>query len=140
MPEREVITLSNPCVLSQIWQVDERVMALIFRTAELFQNTQRRPVWIISGWRTREEQRRLHRIGRQAAPDELSTHRSCPATGVDISLGSTPPSDVIRAWGDLVELNGLRWGGGSPKDERGIPSDWPHVDAGRRAANPTMFR
>lgn len=29
--------------------------------------------------------------------------------------------------------NGLRWGGGSPRDpETGIPRDWNHVDTGPR--------
>lgn len=132
MPEREIITQSDPCTLAVTWGVDEAVMRRVSRAADLFLMLTRRPVWIISGFRTRREQNRLRRSGRQAAPDELSTHRTCPSTGVDISLGSVVPVDVIRAWGDLVELNGLRWGGGSSKDRRGIPSDWRHADAGPR--------
>lgn len=132
MPAREVITQSNPCVLADGWGVDERVMQKVFTAAELFLMLTRRPVWIISGFRTRAEQRLLSRTGRPAASDDRSTHRTCPATGVDVSLGSLPPTDIIIAWGNIVELQGLRWGGGSMKDGRGIPSDWRHVDAGPR--------
>jgi len=131
--EREVITQSDPCTLAQQWGVDESVMQKVATAADLFLMLTRRPVWIISGFRTRLEQSRLGRSGRPAARDDLSTHRTCPATGVDISLGVGVPRDIILAWGNLVELNGLRWGGGSEKDERGIPSDWQHVDIGPRA-------
>jgi len=131
--DREIITQSDPCTLAQHWGVDESVMQKVATAADLFLMLTRRPVWIISGFRTQFEQGRLARSGRPAAPDKLSTHRSCPATGVDISLGTGVPRDIILAWGNLVELNGLRWGGGSEKDERGIPSDWQHVDAGPRA-------
>jgi len=106
-------------------------MSRLFRAAELYENFTRSPVWIISGARTRWEQMHLGRSGRPTAPDELSTHRSCPATGVDISLGSLPSTEKKRFWGQMVEANGLRWGGGS-KIRNGIPSDWQHVDRGPR--------
>ena len=134
MPAREVITLSDPCVLSEIWGVDVDVMTRVFRAAELYTNFTRSPVWIISGARTRFEQRQLRRSGRPAAPDELSTHRSCPATGVDISLGALPSTEKKLFWGQMAQSNGLRWGGGSEVDSRGIPSDWRHVDRGPRRA------
>lgn len=132
MPEREIITQSDPCTLSAVWGVDERVMTKVARAADLFLMLTRRPVWIISGYRSRFEQGRLGQMGRPTADDDRSTHRTCPATGVDVSLGSLPPTDIILAWGNLVEVSGLRWGGGSKKDGRGIPSDWRHVDAGPR--------
>jgi len=131
--EREVINLSDPCVLAHTWGVDPGVMALVFRAAELFTNFTRRPVWIISGHRTRAEQVLLRRGGRPTAADNLSTHRSCPATGVDISLGVYPGQELKLFWGQMVEINGLRWGGGTEKDPRGIPSDWQHVDKGPRS-------
>jgi len=131
MPEREVLTLSDPCALAGTWGVEAGVMARVFRAAELYTNFTRSPVWIISGSRTRLEQMRLGRGGRPAAPDALSTHRSCPATGVDISLGTLPSADKKRFWGQMAQANGLRWGGGSPVDD-GIPSDWQHVDVGPR--------
>jgi len=132
MPSREVVTLSDPCVLSGTWGVDPEVMARVFKAAELFTNFTRVPVWIISGARTRLEQLQLSRTGRPTAPDQLSTHRSCPATGVDVSLGTLPSRELMLFWGQMVEVNGLRWGGGSEKDSRGIPVDWPHVDRGPR--------
>jgi len=108
-------------------------MISVFQAAELFEQHTRRPVWIISGYRTFLEQKRLGRSGRPAAPDELSTHRTCPATGVDISLGTLPRRDLKLFWGEMVQLQGLRWGGGSKLDENLIPSDWQHVDRGPRA-------
>jgi len=134
VPTREVITLSDPCVLSGIWGVEQSVMSRVFRAAELYENFTRSPVWIISGFRTRFEQMNLGRQGRPTAADDRSTHRTCPATGLDISLGSLPSTEKKRFWGQMVEVNGLRWGGGSQRDERGIPEDWQHVDSGPRAA------
>ncbi len=90
-------------------------------------------VRIISGWRSASEQRRLGRQGRPTAPDALSTHRSCPATGVDVSLGVLPTGFMKVTWGRLVGIQGLRWGGGGAVDpESLIPLDWPHVDTGPR--------
>jgi len=132
MPTREVITLSDPCVLAGTWGVDPDVMARVFRAAELYTNFTRSPVWIISGYRSRFEQMDLGRRGRPTALDERSTHRTCPATGLDISLGALPSTAKKRFWGQMVEVSGLRWGGGSRRDELGVPSDWPHVDAGPR--------
>jgi hypothetical protein len=92
------------------------------------------PVFITSGYRTKSEQDALRREGRPAARDDLSTHRSCPSTGVDISLGPVRPNDSqIALWGWNARLVGLRWGGGSPTDQQGVPVDWQHVDAGPRA-------
>ena len=89
-------------------------------------------VWIISGYRTAAEQAALGRQGRPAARDDLSTHRSCPATGVDISLGAFPTRAQIATWGRIAVMHGLRWGGGGPVDDGGLPSDWGHVDRGPR--------
>lgn len=132
IPEREVLTLSDPCVLSGTWGVDVDIMRRVVGAAQLYTNFTRSPVWIISGFRTRFEQMHLSRSGRPTAPDELSTHRSCPATGVDISLGSLPSHHKKKFWGQMVEVSGLRWGGGSQVDAEGIPSDWQHVDGGPR--------
>lgn len=87
---------------------------------------------LISGYRTAEQQAELEREGRPAAPDELSTHRSCPATGADLrpEVAVTPSLKVIL--GEAAMRSGLRWGGGSPRDRDGIPVDWNHVDLGPR--------
>lgn len=107
-------------------------MFRVFRAAELYTNFTRSPVWIISGWRSFFEQMELGRGGRPAAADGVSTHRSCPATGVDISLGALASREKKMFWGQMVQANGLRWGGGSEVDQSGIPSDWQHVDKGPR--------
>jgi len=93
-----------------------------------------RTVWIISGWRSRQQQKGLSRQGRPTAADDRSTHRSCPATGVDISLGQRPSGFMKATWGRLTLIYGLRWGGGSPVGDGGIPTDWQHVDTGPRVA------
>ena len=92
-------------------------------------------LFIISGYRTPEEQEALRRNpqGRPVAPDALSTHLTCPATGADLML-SIAVTDVVKAqFGVQVRLTGLRWGGGSAVDpQTGIPVDWNHVDLGPR--------
>lgn len=88
---------------------------------------------IISGYRTREEQDQLRQEGQPAAPDELSTHRTCPATGADVKVATLPTTAIKATFGRIATEEQLRWGGGSPVDpETGIPSDWNHVDLGRR--------
>lgn len=134
MPEREFITNANPCILAERWKVALDSMERVFRSAQDFETqTGGRRVFIISGFRTAEEQRRLGRQGRPTAPDNLSTHRSCPATGVDISLGLNASTFMKITWGNIVLTNGLRWGGGGPVDpDNLIPLDWRHVDRGPR--------
>lgn len=92
------------------------------------------PLQMISGYRTREEQEQLEREGRPAALDHLSTHRSCPATGADVWTPTVTPVPAVKAAiGDAAQRAGMRWGGGSrPDPDTGIPSDWNHVDLGRR--------
>jgi len=107
-------------------------MSRVIHSAGQYEQETRLPVTLISGWRTEQEQRRLGRTGRPAAPDDLSTHRSCPATGVDISLGIAPTRVQKAIWGRIATLNGLRWGGGGAVDDGGIPLDWQHVDRGPR--------
>lgn len=89
---------------------------------------------IRSGFRSVEEQRELERAGRPTAPEDLSTHTSCPATGADLDLVGVAVTQVSKIhFGRSVVEAGLRWGGGSPVNEVGIPSDWNHVDLGPRA-------
>jgi len=135
MPEREFITdVADPCVLAERWGVSLDTIRRVWLSAEAFEGqTGGRRVSIISGFRTREEQRRLGRLGRPTAPDDLSTHRSCPATGVDISLGLNASNFMKITWGNIVLVEGLRWGGGGPVDpDNLIPLDWRHVDRGPR--------
>lgn len=140
MPLREVLWFQgfreqpDPCDISERWQVDLDTIERIQLASADFVAETGRVVWIISGYRSREEQASLRRGGRPTAPDDVSTHRSCPATGVDVSLGLGATRVMRAIWGRVVVLNGLRWGGGSPVDDGGIPSDWQHVDRGPRTA------
>jgi len=134
MPEREIITNTDVCELSERWAVDLDTMRPVWQAAEQFSTEfGGTPVWIISGWRSRDEQRQLNRQGRPTADDDLSTHRSCPATGVDVSLSLLPSNLAKATWGRIAVGKGLRWGGGGPLDEEtGMPLDWGHVDRGPR--------
>jgi len=87
---------------------------------------------IISGYRTAEYQAQLAAEGAHTAPDALSTHRSCPATGADVWPELTPTNVVKAAVGEAATVAGLRWGGGSKLDADGIPIDWNHLDLGPR--------
>lgn len=94
---------------------------------------------IISGFRSRSKQLQLKAEGRPAADPDRSTHCSCPATGADVwpttgALGNE--NDMKAQLGHCARLSGLRWGGGSPPDKNGIPSDWNHLDLGPRTASP----
>ena len=131
-PPREPLAGADPCELAERWGVDLDTLTRVVASAAQFLLETGRAVELISGFRTREEQRTLHRTGRPAAPDDLSTHRSCPATGVDISLGFGPTRVMKAIWGRIVVMNGLRWGGGGDVDDGGIPLDWGHVDRGPR--------
>ena len=136
VPEREFITDTDFCDLAERWTVATDTMGRVWQSARDYEvETGGRRVYIISGFRSAEEQRRLSRQGRPTAPDALSTHRSCPATGVDISLGFLASEFMKATWGRLAFINGLRWGGGGPVDpENLIPLDWRHVDRGPRRA------
>jgi len=121
--------------LSRRWGIDPtlavKLIILDYMWRERFPNVG--ALRIVSGWRTAEEQRELERTGRPAAPDELSTHRSCPwATGADLSLPLAPDDYTKLQLGELARIVNLRWGGGGPIDARGIPVDWQHVDLGPR--------
>ncbi len=131
--ERERIDpSSDPCALAIRWGVDPDTMSRVVLSAQQYTAETSLPVDIISGFRTKQEQLRLRTAGRPTAPDKLSTHRSCPATGVDVSLGLYPVGTQKWIWGRIVTLNGLRWGGGGPQDQDGMPLDWQHVDRGPR--------
>jgi len=132
MPAREVITDADECDLAARWKVAPDTIHRVWLAAQDFLQETGRRVSIISGWRSRSQQKGLSRKGRPTAPDELSTHRSCPATGVDISLGPLPSGFLKVRWGHFAFNRGLRWGGGGAVNEVGIPLDWQHVDTGPR--------
>lgn len=133
MPAREEVVSSDCCALAQRWGVSLEVLLRLIIAAIKFRARTGRKVLIISGFRTAAEQEALRIAGRPTAPDELSTHRSFPATGIDVSFSGEPLSNASKAlWGAEVIEAGLRWGGGSKLDSNGIPTDWQHVDIGPR--------
>ena len=133
MPAREPLTGADPCELADRWVVDPQVMIRAVQCANAFTRETGREVLIISGHRTAAEQRALEKAGRPTAAPELSTHLSCPATGIDINAGFGVTNVLKAIWGRIVVMHGLRWGGGSQVDPKtGIPADWNHIDAGPR--------
>lgn len=132
-PQREEVVSSDCCALAERWNVALEVLLRLIIAAIKFRARTGRKVLIISGFRTAAEQEELRQAGRPTAPDELSTHRSSPATGIDVSFDGGPlPTDLRLAWGEEVKAAGLRWGGGSNVGSDGIPVDWQHVDVGPR--------
>lgn len=131
---RERVDADDWCSQAARWGVDAATMERVALSAVQYEQETRGTVDIISGFRSQAEQAALQRAGRPTARDDLSTHRSCPATGVDISLGLAPTRVQKAIWGRIVVMNGLRWGGGSlaTVESGGIPSDWQHVDRGPR--------
>lgn len=121
--------------LVERWQIAPelavRLLELEVRWAERFPGLG--SLRIISGHRTVDEQLGLlEDPSSRAAPVHLSTHTTCPATGADLTLPMTADDGLKIELGFLVMASGLRWGGGSPLDQRGIPADWNHVDLGPR--------
>lgn len=111
------------------WGVSCELAAKIHVAADFFPW----PVQMVSGYRTPEHQQSLP----DGAPVAVSTHTSCPATGADLQVigftKSDAPDQVRRAFGAIVQMVGMRWGGGSSTDPRtGFPTDWNHVDLGPR--------
>lgn len=115
------------------WLLDPVLATRAVAAAIQFEEETRRRVDIISGFRTAAKQDALRAAGRPTAPNELSTHLTCPSTGMDISLFPLPTRVMIVIWGRIVVFGGLQWGGRSPIDpDTGIPSDWKHIDLGPR--------
>jgi len=131
-PLPELLGGQDLCDQAKRWGVLEKVIVKATVAALRFKQQTGRSVRIISGFRSASEQEQLARTGRPTAPDQVSTHRSCPSTGVDVSLGALPSRVQKALWGSLVIGVGLRWGGGSPVDSGGIPEDWQHLDLGPR--------
>lgn len=90
---------------------------------------------IFSGFRTREQQEQLDQEGRPTAPFDLSTHTTCPATGADVRPQIAWDPAVTLTFGLAATFAGLRWGGGGPIDDVGIPIDRSHLDLGPRPAS-----
>ena len=148
MPLPETLDASkDPCALSERWVISPGIGEGLILLGEAFKFDPRlrtilrvsgTTLKIISGFRTIQEQLRLAQEGRPAAPPSLSTHTSCPATGVDLRIeghmnpfGNAQDLEIWSIVGRMAEQFGMRWGGGSPI-RSGIPSDFNHFDLGPR--------
>lgn len=118
--------------LVERWGISPELAVRLMLMADTFHRRTNSGLRIISGWRSPDEQRELAAEGRPAARDDLSTHRSCPATGADLAPELAVTPSVKLLFGEAAMMSGLRWGGGSPRDGDGLPTDWNHVDLGPR--------
>lgn len=117
------------CALAERWGLAELLAIRLGQMAGRLEFA----ISIISGLRTRAEQQALRESGRPTAPDDLSTHLSCPATGADVMPQIAVTTSVKGRIGTEAVFAGLRWGGGSKVDPTtGIPRDWNHFDLGPR--------
>lgn len=112
------------------YQLDGRLVEKLLRVLEAVERETGLTWTVISGFRSAAEQSELQRQGRPTAPEGCSTHRVCPATGADVRVASFPTRTMRATFGRIATEHGLRWGGGSPVDDAGIPIDWNHVDLG----------
>lgn len=117
------------CEFAFRWRISHELALKLLDFQAIFPH----PVQIVSGWRSAEEQ--ANTAG--GARDDLSTHRSCPATGADLQvigwMKTNAPRQIKALFKSAAETAGMRVGGGSSRDpETGLPSDWNHVDLGPR--------
>jgi hypothetical protein len=119
------------CTWADRWGLDISFASRLVKFAENFPA----PVDIISGYRTDAEQRALIASGEATLAPELSNHCACPAWAADIWPQIAVTNVVKASVGPAARVAGLRWGGGSPVNPQGIPSDWNHLDEGPRSAH-----
>ncbi len=125
----EIVTQTELCALAGRWKIHPKLAYGLYRMAYFLPFR----ISIISGFRTVEAQEALADSGRPAAPPDISTHTTCPATGADLRVNGLEPGSYEKSLvGEGAARALLRWGGGSQLDQ-GIPIDWNHVDLGRRA-------
>lgn len=128
-PIRLAWTLEEVCDFASRWSIDLALALGLQRLAGHLPFGIR----MISGWRTAEQQADLIRSG-PGAPDHLSTHRSCPATGADLAVDGVDVGTAVKLrLGQEAVMVGLRWGGGSQPGADGTHGhEWNHVDLGPR--------
>lgn len=141
----QAIYTAAPCDLAERWKIAPALAEKLHLAADRVSRAGLGELFIISGFRTCEQQQELEAAGRPAAPCSRSTHTSCPSTGADVwsaaaqetHLPGVPdPSRGARlAVVAICESVGLRVGGGGPVDAGGLPVDWNHVDLGPRSTS-----
>ncbi len=129
---RQLLNGADPCVISKRWKIHPELAVLAIELARKYHERTGDQLFIISGYRDRRKQNALRKAGRPAAPIELSNHTICPARALDVQTGLAPTSNIKGYLGAAAAGLPLRWGGGSPPDSNGIPSDWNHFDLGPR--------
>lgn len=138
-PKRDLVTPGTVCEIADRWKVRPNLIHKVVQA----QGDLPFDLWIFSGARSREHQEEV-----SDTPFEISTHANrdrtgCPrlATGVDVqpvSPGVRAIKAAVAQMGAALTLRGLRWGGGAPVDDTGVPvgnEAW-HVDLGPRSTHP----
>lgn len=128
---------SDPDPIARVlleWGIQPLLICRLFDMEARFQQATGRELTIISGLRSCTRQLELELEGRPAADCDVSNHTVCPARAADLRIGGLTTRSLKAEFGRAAIEAGLRWGGGSPVDSGGIPSDWNHVDLGRRPA------
>lgn len=136
LPDALAATPADVCAFADRWGVEPALMLRAIQAA----GDVPFDVWIFSGARSATEQSRL-----SPTPFSVSTHadhdaQGCPrlATGIDmqpVSPGVRLSSAAVAQLGAAAVFRGLRWGGGAPVGDDGIPvgvERW-HFDLGPRA-------
>lgn len=143
IPVRVPNPFSEPVSVEQTCRIAERLQIQPILLFKLIRAQQEIPfdLHVFSGARSRRHQERI-----SATPFDRSTHANetpdgCArlATGVDVqpvSPGIRSSAAAVAQMGAAFTRQGLRWGGGAPVDDTGIPvgnERW-HVDLGPRAS------
>lgn len=134
-PSREPVDRNRICELAGRLQVSPELLDRVISAQAVIPFE----MWIFSAARSRAHQERI-----SATPFDDSTHadtdrQGCPrlATGIDVQPRSTAmrlSHAAVAQMGAAFVMHGLRWGGGAPVDDMGIPvgnERW-HVDLGPR--------
>ncbi len=107
----------DPCELARRWLLDATLAEMLVRLDRMARERFAATgigwpgLWIISGFRSKEDQARLN----PSAPQSL--HTRCPSLAVDLRLGSSfegrlPGDDSIwQILGGMWQFMGGRWGG-----------------------------
>jgi len=125
------VSSAYSCSIQNTWQIAAATADAFEEVRQQMLASTGKTADIISGFRTDAEQIALGRSGRPTAPVDLSTHTTCPATGIDIRLTGLVTDTDKRIFGRIAESFGFRWGGGSQFVDL-IPLDWNHLDLGPR--------
>lgn len=121
---------TDPCQLATRWKISLQLARRLVRMAS--EPDLPFGLSIISGYRTPERQAEVGTLPAcSSGRRPCSTHTTCPATGADIWPSVAVTNAVKAHFGRAAVYAGLRWGGGSPLDGDGFPTDWNHVDLGR---------